>query len=159
MKYILAFFFITTACFSQVKTYHDSILTEISLVDSTYITSVDTSHFFLPYSFLSEPDYQIFLSIISGRPDTLTVQQRRLWGRGANQDSAWVTVRVYNPNVSEVPDSILIVNSFVSEKSFYYTDALLWSPFIGDRWRIIRTYPTLDTPHRIYFTVFTRKWR
>jgi len=158
---ILIFFLLTAVCFSQ-HTKKDSILSGGFVLDDTVYVPVDlsgaisdTSRTFDP---TVPPAYQIYIKAVSERPDTLIVQQEILWGRGTNQNSAWTTMRVYNPSTSANPETLFIVQDFIQNSSFVSAEALLWSPFVGGRWRIIRYSPELGLHHRVYFDVYFRQW-
>lgn len=159
-KFIIAgLLFISSSALSQhsFKVFTDSIRTGgLNAVDSARSALLDTSHVFEYFG--TEPDYQVWFTVISGRTDTLIVQQKRKWGLGTSTDSGWVQVRVYNPHKGESTDTLFIVDKFVNGSGNVVGEALLWSPFQWGEFRVIRRIPTTTTPHKVFLRIHTRKW-
>ena len=147
------------------EVFHDSILTTYPIAvgdTAVYGIKSDTSHFFDLSNRGGMMQYQVYITAISnsGVLDTMVVQQRVTYGRGANLDSAWMTLLVYNSYISETPDSLFVINRLPSgAASPAYSQALLWTPFLGDRIRLIRLSPHSGQTNRLYFSVLKRPWK
>jgi hypothetical protein len=158
MKYLILFVALSVSCLSQVKVFNDSLASgEITLTDSTFIVTPDTSHFFDGGSAKTVTEYQVMFNIISQRIDTLVLQEKRMWGRGAYQDSAWVNIKTSVDGGAV--DSVIIISGFVTGKTIKSAQVLAWSPF-SSRFRLVRKNAKLpgNASHRVYFQIYTRGW-
>jgi hypothetical protein len=92
--------------------------------------------------------------------DTFKIQQRVMFrniGGKPKQDSVWITLKVYNPFVSETPDTLVYVRELADASSAVrYTQFMIWSPFIGDRWRMIHTY---NKPNIMYYKICNKTFK
>jgi len=165
MKTFLFLFLLASPCFSQsiirdsiisagrdtvnLSTWADSSYAALSVVDSLE-SRPDTSHFYTE----KLEGSQISILAVTTEQDTLIVQQKISWGKLANRDSAWVPIRVISDSNLCATDSIFIINR--SSGGVVYGEVTLPESIIADQWRIIRSSPETELPHRIYLTITRR---
>lgn len=116
---------------------------------------------------LPEDAYQVWVTVVAtdDAVDTIKVQQLLRWGIGPSIDSAWVTMKIVDPwdvdtlGVMRVIEDTIAVTRKIINSTATFAQFQIWSPFVGDRWRIVRNSPPGYKPtHALYWTIRQRYW-